>query len=70
MAKQKTITLHTDPDFVVLYAKKWAAEIKKTRTPAESAMAQDIVTMVELGRTLLVPATDPAAPGNNKNPQE
>lgn len=70
MAKQKTITLHTDPDFVVLYAKKWAEQIKKDYSPAEYAMAQDIVTMVELGRTLLVPATDPAEPGNKKNPQE
>jgi len=64
MAKQKTITLHTDPDFVVLYTKKWAVEIKKSHSKAEAAIAKDILTLVELGRTCLVPQkADPAEPG-------
>lgn len=68
MAKQKTITLHTEPDFIVSYTEKWVADIKKTRSKAEYAMAQDILTLVKLGRTCLVPAkTDPAEPGNRKS---
>lgn len=62
MANQ-TITFHTDPDMVVLFAKKWAEHIKKTQTPAEAAIAEDMVKLVELGHQCLVPATEPAEPG-------
>lgn len=58
---EKTITLHTDPDLVVLYAKKWAASVKKKQTPAEAAIAEDMAILCELGRTCLVPA-EPAEP--------
>lgn len=63
---KEPIVLHTDPDLVVLYTKKWAAEIKKKHSPAEAAMAEDIVTLVEIGRTVLVLVPDPAEPGNEK----
>ena len=63
---KEPIVLHTDPDLVVLYTKKWAAEIKKKHSPAEAAMAEDIVTLVKVGRSVLDPVTDPAEPGNEK----
>lgn len=64
MATDKTIVLHTDPDLVVLYTKKWAESINKKHSPAEAAIMEDVVVMVELGRTCLVPATEPAEPEN------
>ena len=64
--EQKTVTFHTDPDLVVLYAKKWAEKIKKESTPAEAAIAEDMVTMIELGRSILTPAAEPAEPANKK----
>lgn len=63
--EQKTVTFHTTPDMVVLYTRKWAAEIKKTRTPAEAAIAEDILTMVQIGYSCLEPAA-PAEPGKTK----
>jgi len=63
---KEPIVLHTDPDFVVLYTKKWAAQVKKKHSPAEAAMAEDIATLVEIGRAAIIPASDPAEPGNEK----
>ena len=59
MAKEKVITLHTTPDMVVQYTEKWAEHIKKEHSPAEAAIAEDMLTLVKLGRTILVPAEEP-----------
>lgn len=60
--KQGTITMHNPPAFVVEYVKKWAAHIKegKNNGPAECAMVEDIVTMVEIGFKNMVPVQKPA----------
>lgn len=52
----ETITLHTHPDLIVEYTTKWAAQIKKEHSPAEAAMAADILTLVKLGHQCLEPA--------------
>lgn len=59
--ENETLVFHTDPDMVVLFAKKWAESIKKNQSQAEAAIAEDMVKMVELGRKCLVPA-EPAEP--------
>lgn len=72
MAKQETIIMHNPPGLVVEYVKNWAAHVKKSKNngPAECAMVDDIVTMVQIGFNNMTPVTDPAAPGNTQNPQE
>lgn len=53
----KEIRLNFPPDAIVKYARGWAKKVAEDNLngPAETAMAKDIVTLVELAKSYLVP---------------
>ena len=55
MNTKKPIKMHFTPPYVVEYTKKWVVEIKKKNDPAQSAMAEDMLTMIVLAAGVMAP---------------
>ena len=63
----KTITFNNPPLVVRAYTQQWlnAQKVKKDATPAEVALMEDIVQLIDIAISVLKPG--PAEPGNDNN---
>lgn len=69
MAKktQKTVTFNNPPLVVRAYTQQWlnSAKTNKDVTPAQIALMEDILQLIDVAMTILEPS--PAEPGNDKS---
>lgn len=63
----KTLEFHNTPHLVREYVNNWLTHARKDKkkTPAELAVLEDILTLIDVALTVLEPV--PAEPANNKN---